>query len=307
MRHHGCWLILIGFLLTLAGCQNLPSVGHRPVIYNPFPQLHRVAVLPFFNQSNEPTVDGYRVAEIYQAELQKIRGFQVMPVGVVEQYLIDQEVPLDQRTDFQELARALGVDVLVVGSVTDYDPYHPPRIGLAIDWYAANTSFHKIPAGYGLPWGTSEEEYIPDELVWQAEFELAREQLKTQEPSADSAAVPEEEGTESQVEMGLPPDWPDPQGFIPPAPLSKRPPYRPYRGPLIEQVRQYDAADADLLTKLQVYYKWQQDSRTGDWRGYLHRSEDFIRFCCYLHLAEMLAARGGVDESALVLDASDNR
>lgn len=297
-------------LALMAGCDSLPKVGHRPTIYNPFPQLQQVAVLPFFNQSNEPTVDGLRIAELYQTELQKIRGFTVMPVGVVEQYLLENEVSIDQGLDFQQLARDLGVDVLVVGSITDFSPYNPPRMGLAINWYAANPGFHPIPAGYGLPWGTSEEEFIPDELVWAAEFELAKEQLKTQQPGSSSELVPPAPGAETiepGIELGLPADWPDPQGFIPPAPMAKRPPRRIYRGPLIEQVRQYDAADTDLLTKLQTYYHWQQDTRTGGWRGYLQRSEDFTRFCCYLHLSEMLAARGGVDQSALVLDLSHDR
>ena len=63
-------------------------------------------------------------------------------------------------------------------------PYYPPRMGLAVDWYAANPSFHPIPAGYGLPWGRAEEEFIPSTLVQEAEFALAREQLKTQTPEA---------------------------------------------------------------------------------------------------------------------------
>ena len=64
---------------------------------------------------------------------------------------------------------------LIVGAVTDYSPYYPPRIGLAVNWYAANPGFHPIPAGYGLPWGTAEEEYIPaDSLVFEAEFALAQ-------------------------------------------------------------------------------------------------------------------------------------
>lgn len=304
MRHHVGWLVFLLWTSLSLGCQQWPTMGHRPVIYNPFPQLQKIAVLPFFNQSNEPTVDGFAVAEIYQSELQKIRGFQVMPVGVVEQYLIDQQISLDPSTDFQQLAKDLGVDVLVVGSVTVYSPYNPPRMGLAIDWYAAETSFHRIPAGYGLPWGTHEEEFIPDDLVWQAEFELAREQLKTQVPVSKTDA---DSLQEPSVTAGIPADWPDPQGFIPPAPLAQRPPFRPYRGPLIEQVRLYDGADRDLLTKLQAYYEWQQDTRTGGWRGYLDRSEDFTRFCCYVHLAEMLAARGGVDQSELVFDTFGSR
>ncbi len=68
----------------------------------------------------------------------------------------------------------LGVDVLIRGAVTEFDPYYPPRVGISVDWFAANPAFHPIPPGYGLPWGSTEEEHIPDSLVFEAEFALAQ-------------------------------------------------------------------------------------------------------------------------------------
>ena len=50
---------------------------------------------------------------------------------------------------------------MVVGAVTDYSPYYPPRMALHVEWYAANPNFHPIPPGYGLPWGTPEERRHP--------------------------------------------------------------------------------------------------------------------------------------------------
>ena len=67
----------------------------------------------------------------------------------------------------RRLANILGVDAVVIGSVTDYTPYYPPRCGMRVEWYAANPGFHEIPPGYGLPWGTPEEEYIPAPLVFE--------------------------------------------------------------------------------------------------------------------------------------------
>ena len=51
-------------------------------------------------------------------------------------------------------------------------------------------SFHPIPPGYGLPWGRAEEEFIPSTLVREAEFALAREQLKTQTPEIPPEGEP---------------------------------------------------------------------------------------------------------------------
>ena len=48
-----------------------------------------MAVAPFFNQSDEPTVDGRKFALAYFAELQAVPGFEVVPLGVVEEAIID--------------------------------------------------------------------------------------------------------------------------------------------------------------------------------------------------------------------------
>ena len=40
---------------------------------------------------------------------------------------------------------------------------------------------------------------------------------------------------------------------------------------------------------------------------YLQRSDDFIRFCCHVHICEMLSARGGADQTRVVWECSDCR
>ena len=61
-------------------------------------------------------------------------------------------------------AQILEVDAIVVGNVTDFTPYYPPRCAMKVEWYSANPCFHPIPPGYGLPWGTPAEEDIPASL-----------------------------------------------------------------------------------------------------------------------------------------------
>ncbi len=165
-------------LLVFTGCNFVPDIRHKPQFHNPFPQLHRVAVLPFANQSDEPTLDGSRVSLAYYNELQSIPGFEVLPTGVVENMLIKfQQEELKREIglmeDFQQFARYLGVDAVLQGAITDYDSYYPPRMTLKVNWYAANPGFHPIPAGYGLPWGTKKEKKIPEWIRLEAERSLA--------------------------------------------------------------------------------------------------------------------------------------
>jgi hypothetical protein len=410
-------------LLGTSGCHMiLPDIGHQPVVHNPFPQLSRVAIAPFFNLSDEPTVDGRKFALSYFAELQAVPGFEVVPLGVVEEAILAHQVDLSRPEEARRLARVLSVDAVVIGSVTDYSAYYPPRCGMRIEWYAANPGFHEIPPGYGLPWGTPEEEFIPAPLVFEAEMALARAQLATQTPecqlppepappsaraapaepqappivtpsdtngSADETtgdanaptASPDdgktngsEAGDANKDEAGanenkpagelaalydeqlpageidplrdealppgdssagdsspgllpdpfatggttgatvahgaldqLPPDWPDERGFVPRPPSPVRPACCPNNGPIMTHTRIYHGTDSEFTEALASYYHFRDDARFGGWQNYLQRSDDFIRFCCHVHISEMLSARGGAGETRVVWRWSDSR
>ena len=333
----GLFLTALCCAVFITGCQIFPDKLHQPVFHNPFPQLHKVAVLPFYNQSAEPTVDGEAIAMAYYNELQTIQGFEVMPVGVAKRMLDASGIEPRSPQDFQRLARQMNVDAVIIGSVTEFTPYYPPRLGLSVDWYAANPSFHPVPAGYALPWGPAEEEFIPTPLVHEAEFSLAKEQLKTQTPEippqenatrsdvapatyeevavndlrAEEGAKPPANGkspSQSPPVQGivgespadLPADWPDPRGFIPPAPSPTKPAPRPHYDPIITHTRIYHGHDAEFTQRLESYFYFRDDARFGGWEGYLQRPDDFIRFCCHTHVTETLAARGGAGESRVV-------
>lgn len=303
------WLAIFVLSGLCTGCAAIPDVRDKPIYHNPFPQLARVVIVPFNNQSDVPTLDTRQVTLAYYSELQGIRGFEVVPVGVVERTMQATGNEGRDIEQLRELGKMLGADAVVVGSVTDYSPYYPKRMTLAVNWYATNPGFHPIPPGYGLPWGTAEEEFIPESHVWESEFALAREQLKTQTPDPTANAENPEFPAESAAiaGSGLPPDWPDPSGFIPDAPQAQRPPLVPHDGPVISQIRSYNENDSDFTEKAQQYYFFLDDARNGGWQGFLDRSNDFIRFCCYSHITEMLSLRGGAGESQLAIRWGDSR
>ena len=89
----------------------------------------------------------------------------MVPLGVVEEVIIANRIDLNGPGEARRLAQILGVDAVAVGAVTDFSPYYPQRCGMRVEWYTSNPGYHEIPAGYGLPWNTPEEEFIPDTLV----------------------------------------------------------------------------------------------------------------------------------------------
>lgn len=330
----------------------MPEISRQPTVHNPFPQLQKVAVAPFFNLSTEPTVDGRHVALAYFNELQTVPGFEVIPIGVVEKTLEAHDLNLNGPAEARRLAQLLGVDAVVVGAVTDFTPYYPPRFALQVEWYAANPCYHPIPPGYGLPWGTPAEDEIPGPLIFESEMALARAQMKTQTPrysksalllstpGQDEGSLPPNEGpgvgpsapqelppgagepwrgeqvahqapltqaaaagaaaaTASAV-PGLPADWPNPSGLSPPGPMSEPPACQPTNDPVLRHTKTYNGHDPDLTAALASYVYFRDDARYGGWQAYLQRSDDFIRFCCHMHISEMLTARGGAGETRVV-------
>lgn len=134
--------------LLLSGCIVL-----EPRAKNPFPNMNTIAVLPFFNQSATPgefNDMGRTFGLAYMTELQQIEGYDVVPMGVVETALIEmnnQRYPLSGRNDpnafrldgpddILRLAELLDVDAVVVGTVTYFDPWYPPQIGMKVNWYS---------------------------------------------------------------------------------------------------------------------------------------------------------------------------
>ncbi len=165
---------------------------------------------------------------------------------------------------------------------------------MRVEWYAANPGFHPIPPGYGLPWGTRAAKQIPPSVIFEAEMALAKEQLKTQTPDLPVTLA---QATATQAGQ---PVWPDPHGFVPPPPSPVPPSCWPSNEPVMSHTQTYNGHDTAFTDALEDYYIFRDDARFGGWQGYLERSDDFVRFCCYLHIREMLTSRGGAGETRVV-------
>lgn len=190
--------LLLLSLVWLTGCEIMPVVRYKPTLHNPFPELTNVAVVPFYNETGNNKVDGREFALYYANELQRIPGFRIISNELVEKTMLENGLHrFEEVEDIRYLATLLNVDVVVIGKIHDFSGYYPPRMKLETEWYAKNPYLHPIPIGYGEPWGTEFEGYIPQKVVLLAEKELATAQIQTQTPDYEPARSPEERRQEA--------------------------------------------------------------------------------------------------------------
>jgi hypothetical protein len=308
-------------------------------VSNPVPGLSRVAVVPFFNLSTEPAVDGRRFAEAYFTELQKTPGFEVLPIGVAEVAVRQHGLNMNSPEDALKLARILDVDAVVLGAVTAYDPYYPPRLGLRVAWYSP----YRWQFSPGIPIDPHARPpalAIPIPALPCLNGGLG-DGPGTNSPHGSAAELPMHRHDGSRDDAGRadgeqPPATEDPFGTLGPGsgagavvcepaairgqspdvavdevPVAILPEFSPVgfgvvlpfdpRRPLMSYSRMFDGADADLTAALRDYVDLGDDLRSGGWQAYLHRSDDFLRFTARLMIDEMLMLHGGETRHRLVL------
>jgi len=99
-----------------------------------------IAVAPAINQSGSLDFDPARFGDRMATELSYADGVSVIPVSrVLAALSASGHERVRSRTHALELARAVGADAILVFSVTDYDPYDPPRIGVSAQLYGSSS------------------------------------------------------------------------------------------------------------------------------------------------------------------------
>ncbi len=138
MKSEQVMLSLVVLLLLLGGCTNGPWIQRQA---GPQPQTvyaDRVlwAVVPLRNESGSSYADGLKIADRLTNTLQTVDQIDVVPVNRVIAVMEALELlELRSPADVMHVARTLGVDGIIVGTVTAYDPYDPPKLGLQIEFY----------------------------------------------------------------------------------------------------------------------------------------------------------------------------
>lgn len=131
-------------LLSSFGCA---STDRREVLYPPGVIVAPYdtsagdllwAVLPPVNESGTSYADPLGIGDEIVASVQGIRGVRCVPLNRAIDAIraLGLENGIADSSDANRIAEYLGVDGVIASSVTAYDPYDPPTLGLALALYA---------------------------------------------------------------------------------------------------------------------------------------------------------------------------
>jgi hypothetical protein len=153
--------LLVGLPLWLAGCAGSPRHARMT---SPYPHRMVMAVVPPRNESGSTHADPLRIADHLTQRLTLVEGLEVLPVNRVLSAMEALQMP-DGPTDQAQallLRQTLGVDGLVIGSITAWDPYDPPKIGLLVELYMEPIGPDGQPIDVrALAWAAVDEESRP--------------------------------------------------------------------------------------------------------------------------------------------------
>jgi len=127
----------LGLLISIfgQGCHDKKSIDQ--LYQNPYPQAYTIAVVPFRNLSGSDHLDVIAVTDEFYTELKQVPGqMQIFPVNRVLAAL--SELGLDRVDTLEDmilLADQLQADAVIAGSITRYDPYPPPKLGMDLQMY----------------------------------------------------------------------------------------------------------------------------------------------------------------------------
>ena len=171
-------------LPMLPGCSTLGLLKKAPPpreyqLFSPYATVRTLAVAPTVNLSGTREFDPLVVSDHLFEELQQVQRLNVLPLNKT----ISAMQQLGVRSiNTPELARrvadALGADALVIASVTAYDPYEPPTVGMQVQLYT-NAALAGTPPVAGRQ--INGEPLAPDSP--------AADSSRPRQPAAQDAAV----------------------------------------------------------------------------------------------------------------------
>lgn len=95
------------------------------------------AVAPLANESGVSFADTAMIADAIIARIDEVEGLSCLPLNrTLAAMRARQMTAVRTPADARALAQALGAEGLIVGTVTAYDPYDPPKLGIKLAMFA---------------------------------------------------------------------------------------------------------------------------------------------------------------------------
>ena len=130
------YLLLLLIFLSLVSCATKEKLKPPIALQSPYESAQLWAVAPFANESGVSVVNSDRIADLFVEQAQQIDGVETIPVNRVLAAMRKLQFrSVATSAEASALMNALGVDGLIVGTITAYDPYQPPKFAAAIQLY----------------------------------------------------------------------------------------------------------------------------------------------------------------------------
>jgi hypothetical protein len=128
------WMV-VALAVLAAGCQYRGTPKPQRLTA-PYGDRQVWAVAPLRNESGSLHADGLKAADKLAQRLETVIGVDTLPVNRVLVAMQALEMSaVSTREDVSKLREVMDVDAIIVGSITAYDPYAPPKLGLIIELY----------------------------------------------------------------------------------------------------------------------------------------------------------------------------
>lgn len=132
---------LLACLVLLGGCMSgprdrldSPAITVSP--YDPLGGNMLFAVVPPRNEAGSTLIDPLAIADDIVAAVQQVDGLRCLPINrTIAGLRAEQLDGIATPAEVRRLAERLGVDGVIVGSITAWDPYQPPVLGLSLALY----------------------------------------------------------------------------------------------------------------------------------------------------------------------------
>lgn len=135
-----CALVLI-VIGSLGACTpKPPALPLTPPVTLKSPYSSRDviwAVLPLANESGTSVPNELTVTDALVNSIREVDGLTALPTNRVIQAMRTLGMPgISSPQEAQALAGAVGADGILVGTITAWDPYHPPQLGVSVALFA---------------------------------------------------------------------------------------------------------------------------------------------------------------------------